>query len=577
MISKQLLVFEEVYLDEALPKPQELIKGVDQVFLLKLGATMAAKAKGNYQNEIEEGIKTFFGPTNNDYVNSSFKNTITLKRAFFNEIVALQFMELVLKEDLPDEITISDQELERRLFKAFLVLNSAWAKKQEVGFKTTEDFKKLEDYHRVIFCSLYPDHDKSNYNLGNEWTVQIIKAHYFFNFLTSLPECQELLVDFYKYFGVSEWKEYIKKYLALVTELAVKKNHEKDVVCISELRQDYDQVISIVDKMAIPVEVELDEWDFLTLRSKPYFKLGKGEYLILFDLFTVDKIFKGLYFFLNELNKQLESNKCKSFRNLFTYEFSEQTLLYNALAPLYNNAIKFSGKDLALIDGSPDYYIRSGKSILLFESKNVLVRKDKKMSYDYNIYDEELYKKFYEEFDKKGKQSNKAILQLIENIKRVLHKKNEFDNTYRYKEVKIYPILITHDIQYDTPGLEKWLNDWFQEEVDEMRDSGFFVGRIQPLVIINIDTLLLYAYPLEHSIELHDAIDIYIKSQYKWLNQLKRKCKSIEEFKTRYLKGMDPFSKFLEKYLVKNRLQRHPALMDEIGIDLFNPKSANNN
>lgn len=201
---------------------------------------------------------------------------------------------------------------------------------------------------------------------------------------------------------------------------------------------------------------KLDENDFLTLRARPFYKIKDGVYRIIFNLFVVEKLFKGIYFQLRIVNKQLPEKQQLNddeLRRLYCYDFSEKILLYKILEIIYpTKCIKLSGQQLSdmKIDGAPDYYIRKGKNILLFESKNFLIKAAKKTSFDYSVYKEEFAKNLYHEELPNGKRKLGAVMQLINSIRRLL--KNEFppDKSYHYRDVFIYPILVTHDHQINS-------------------------------------------------------------------------------------------------------------------------------
>src|SRR5690606_16403625 len=162
---------------------------------------------------------------------------------------------------------------------------------------------------------------------------------------------------------------------------------------------------------------------------------------------------------------------------IYCYEFSEKVLLYKVVPIIYSvKCIRFTGQELAdmNISGAPDYYLRKGKDILLFESKDFLIRADLKASFDFDVYEEEFGKTLYYEALPGGKEKGGAVMQLIASIKRLLSKRFEADTNYFYKDVYIYPIIITHDHQYDTPGLNELVNYWFQEELSLLEEEGLF-------------------------------------------------------------------------------------------------------
>ena len=127
-----------------------------------------------------------------------------------------------------------------------------------------------------------------------------------------------------------------------------------------------------------------------------------------------------------------------------------------------------------------------------------------------------------------GKEKPKAVMQLINSIRKVL--KNEFppDIDYHYKDVFIYPVLLTHDNQYDTPGFNELIDYWFQDELSGIKEEGLFVHHVKPLSIVNIDSLIYNETGLANDIPLHEMLKLY--HEYKQLEQKKRKFKTKKEY-----------------------------------------------
>jgi len=80
----------------------------------------------------------------------------------------------------------------------------------------------------------------------------------------------------------------------------------------------------------------------------------------------------------------------------------------------------------------------------------------------------------------------------------------------------IYPTIILHDSLYDAPGLNYWVNEWFQEELTRMKSDtqyqGFDFSIIRPLTLVDIDTLILYRTNFEKGdLNLFDLLEEYQK------------------------------------------------------------------
>jgi hypothetical protein len=333
-----------------------------------------------------------------------------------------------------------------------------------------------------------------------------------------------------------------------------------------------------IEKLIIQENDELDTNDFLTTRAKPFYKIKDGVYRIIFNLFVVEKIFKGVYFFLRDINKTLpKEQRIKEIKSFYGEEFSEKILCYKVIESIYNEkSIRFSGKQLTQmhINGAPDYYIRKGKNILVFESKDFLILADKKASFDYSVYEEEFRRVLYYETLQDGKEKPKAVVQLINSIRKLLKKEFTADTKYHYKDVFIFPILLTHDHQYDTPGFNELIDYWFQDELLGLQEEGLFIHHVKPLTVVNIDSLIYNQVGLSESIPLHEIIRLY--HEFKQMDKKKRNFKTqkeyeifLEKYKQETMTKLSPFSIFIDKYFHKQGIWKVPPILDLVAPALF--------
>ena len=381
-----------------------------------------------------------------------------------------------------------------------------------------------------------------------------------------------MLQEFLKYFEKTTWQFFLRELVALTPSIIQQeqlkvKTETKTTETYTDIivREDkFTEDCAFIEKFAIQNTDVLSETDFLSLRAKPLYKIAEGKYRIIFDLFLVEKIFKGLYFIFNELNNNLpKERKIAEFKSFFGKEFSEKILAYKVIDSIFaDKCIKFSGQELdnMKIDGAPDYYIRKGENILLFESKDFLIKAEKKLSFDYNIYEEEFTRVLYYEKMSNGKEKPKAVLQLINNIEKLLKSEFAADKDYKYKDISIYPILLIHDYQYDVFSFNYLINDWFQYELEQLKKDGLFVYRVKPLTIISIDTLIFHQKGLIDGVSLTDLINMYIKKNSSKQKNNFKVLEKIENFEmSKYL----PFSKFIEDYFDNNKLNKMPPIIND--------------
>jgi hypothetical protein len=574
---RQLLEFEVAFPEIEKLSVDQYLKGGSKEFILNAAAFFLGFKNSN--SEFEDSKKfldMFFRKENKEIANKIYIRIREIEKngtsvGIINTYSSLKLFECFFSKPQEQE-TQSEAEFEVNLFKAYLVLNSEFTKGQEVAISSTEELDSDLKIDMIMFCMQYPVFDKTNYDINQVWVTQIIKAIYLFQFLESHSKTQQLLAAFLTYMNCSTWQEYLKHLIPLTTA-AIKNDIEAHTDIVIELGERFEANCAFIEKLIVQNHDELDPNDFLTIRAKPFYKVKDGVYRIIFNLFVVEKIFKGVYFLLRDVNKTLPvANKIKEIKSFYGEEFSERILCYQVMGSIYpNNCIKFSGKELLdmNIDAAPDYYVRKGKNILIIESKDFLISADKKMTFNFNIYNEEFGRVLDHEDLGNEKIKSKAIMQLINSIRRILMKDFSADTAYRYREVYIYPVLLTHDHQFDTPGFNELLDFWFQDALLVLAEEGLFIHHVKPLTVVNIDTLIYHQVGFSNSIQLNEMLNQYIEYK-KVKNQKPKNYKSHDELHNIQMAKLIPFSLFIDKYFHKKGLWDQPPLLELAAPAIFN-------
>jgi hypothetical protein len=578
----QLLEFDVAFPGEKPLTIEQYLSGGNKSIILNTAAFFLGfkNSKSEFSNN-RRFIEMFFRKENNELANEIFSKIRTLERQGINVKIINSYSSLKLFEyyfSKPEEPETQTQaEFEVNLFKAYLVLNSEFIRRQDKAFESVNEIDEELKIPMMMFCMEYPVSDKSNYDIHQVWATQMIKAIYLFQFLESNPKAKPLLAAFLSYFKSPTWQYYLKNLLPL-TVPAIKNEREAHTDINVTAGEKFDEGCEFIEKLMVQEKDELDPNDFLTIRARPFYKIEDGKYRIIFNLFVVEKIFKGVYFLLRDVNKTLpKDQRIKEIRSFYGDEFSEKVLCYKVIESIYSeNCIHFSGKELAdmHIDGAPDYYIRKDKNIILFESKDFLILANKKASFDFAVYEEEFQRVLYYETMADGKEKNKAVMQLINSIRRLLKKEFTADTDYHYKDVFIFPVLLTHDHQYDTPGFNELINYWFQDELLGLQEEGLFIHHVKPLTVVNIDSLIYNQVGLAESIPLHKTLDLY--HEYKKVDNKKRKFKNqaeyeifLEKYKQDRMSKLAPFSIFIDKYFHKQEIWKLPPILELVTPALF--------
>lgn len=580
---EQILEFKVAFPEEERLSIEHYLSGCSRAIILNAAAFfLGFKNHKSKFDDNGEFLEMFFRKENSELANQVYDRIKESEKkgvhiGIINTYSSLKLFEYYFSKPEEPE-TKTEAEVEVNLFKAYLALNTEFTEKQSVAFPSVKESDEELKIPMLMFCMDYPISDKSNYDIYQIWTTQMIKAIYLFQFLESHEKTQPLLAVFLANFNCPTWQYYLKSILPL-TVPAITNEREAHTDIIVESGDNFEQSCSFIEKLMIQENDELDQNDFLTVRAKPFYKVKDGVYRIIFNLFVVEKIFKGVYFLLRDVNKTLPSaQRIKEIKSFYGDEFSEKILCYKVMESIYpNNCIRFSGKELTdkKIDGAPDYYVRKGKNILLVESKDFLITAEKKMSFDFNVYEEEFGRVLdYEELPD-GKIKSKAVMQLINSIRKIL--KNEFsaDKGYYYREIFIYPILLTHDHQYDTAGFNELIDFWFQDELLQLAEEGLFIRHVKPLSVVNIDSLIYNQVGLANDITLHEILNIY--NENKKIEKQKNRNfkyqeeydKYLEDYKQMRMSKLIPFSVFIDKYFNKKGLWKQPPQLDLVSSTIF--------
>lgn len=425
-------------------------------------------------------------------------------------------------------------EHQNALFKALLILNGSYLATQEKLF----NWDSSGDEQTFLDIILPSKISSLGISKTRDYQVALIKATYFFEFCNSNTEYRHYLTAFIKAYGFQSYREYIRAiilpYLTYITNDQPSPKFRID--------PDYDELIAFFDRLSINGK-EIVYEDFKTLRQFPLFKIDEHTFIFLFNNFFVDKLYQSLLFdfvLVLQHGNYPEMNYGK-LRNDMGNRFSEHWLFYRTIHNCFKNfgQVRKTGKELRdlLGEGEPDYYIRDGRKIFLFEFKDVQLRADIKASESADAIREELAEKLDESAKGRSKTKKKAVRQLLNSIVTILNGTyaqkdiDPFDNS----QVMIYPILVHTDNALETEGVNYFLKEKLNMLITT---TGLPKYRIKDLLVINIDMLL--------SIQ-----DLFLKKRISLAN-----C--INEFVAYTnahgpLNRMMPFDEFLKFYLTKKK------------------------
>lgn len=537
--------FKDIYPDEKMLTPAEYLKDIPRNVAMKVARMFVIQ----HALSVSEFADKYVSSQNVDLKNRLINHLTTPSQlgqssAYMvtNLLSSLNLYELSFQLPANSSSTspLGTKE-ELNIIKAYLVINQHLIDHlNNISVPNSGNGGNVAP--KLLITGMIASNAIRNVNLLEETVVQIWKGIRFFKFLEN--NYPSLLEAFLKARDLSDWKEYIQRVLALLTPIMMALKEEQGAEIEFKGDVEFEQHKALLDKIS-HTNIDQDV-DFRPLRSAPFFLDDeKRTVQAIVPLFAVDLLFKSLYFQVAAVNNQ--EKIVKDFKAEIGKKFAEEILLNEVMNDVWGKKFfqrseekMHDGALKGKSEGNPDYYVRNGNKVFIFEIKDALLRADALAGYDYNQLMEELKIKLLR--NKKG--HPKAVAQLALNVKACLHNENKWDSACKGSRAKIYPVLILTDRVFRCPGLNIVLNDWFNDELktvipeDERKN-------VSPLVIVNLDSLIL------HSVYLNKAkgcmehpLSDYVRRFN--LSSFLSTCKSEEEAVEKYKNEcMKPFDKYL--------------------------------
>lgn len=317
-----------------------------------------------------------------------------------------------------------------------------------------------------------------------------------------LIKCYMLLIEFPKHnetfaryvaaFCKEKQIASAKKYLdeIILTFLMMGENDRSN--CRIGFEDSDKAAIHFYDGLSInPVGYKHDS-DFLMIREKPLLKTGLNIYNMMYMRMFLDKAFTGLLFDMNDALVKVglldEKNGYMNLRSMLGADFSERFFFYELMKRCFGQQyVSYSGADLekALGEGMPDYYMRRGNRVFVFECKDAQVASKKKLSGDYETIKNAIFEKYVA--NKKG--HGKGIAQLASVIESKLPMiQKEVDVNAPKSVMFVFPIIVYFDDCFDVEGPNYLLNKEFRRDLEGRNVSTDY--EVKDLVMVNIEQLM---------------------------------------------------------------------------------------
>jgi len=394
-----------------------------------------------------------------------------------NKISTLRTIEILLeKRNKIDKARHNPESL----FKLYLFVNDEIAVRQDIFFnKYFKENKAISDEIRLhLYLGL--NQYLINTDLVNKklW-VETLKFVQFEKWIKTQPTLESILIGYLEKFNVKTLYELFTLIFS-IGQVAI--NHHKFTI---DERASGVAFFDYISKH----NIDSSDWNELSeLMKNPLYRMDNGEYLIIDFYFVLNKFFTGMYHDL--LNYSNTENS--KFHQLYSSDFIEKYLLNNAFNSVFGkNYIQFNEDKIKSFNvkninnlALPDFYIRNGNKVFIFECKNSLISLNAKLDSKFEKVETDFKNKFYESENK-----NKAAKQLLNFIKLSNEGKYLFFDKYtKVNNLIYYPIIITTDDTLTSLSFNRLINEYISKDLNEVDDK--LRKRIKPITIIHINDLL---------------------------------------------------------------------------------------
>lgn len=413
------------------------------------------------------------------------------------------------------KLSINVEQGEMLFFKLLLLINE-----KVVAYKVIENNSMSKMCFILSFINPVM-RAESVQDVRNRIAYQMELAVNFFELFSKREEYTQLYQLFLDYHHINCWEDYIITIYGILAAGQFKSGRIK-----MDLNIDIDHLLTkeVLESISLPYDTRINysaaekddrdsNSDYRMLRDKPIIKLGNDDFFIYNIEFLIDRLFNSLYFEFKSFNQSAKLGI--DVTHLFTDTFSERIMFDSYLNKCVNRNFyqgiseskcseKYTKKDGEL--GAPDYIVKRGNDVLLFECKDIRISGEIIETHDYEAIINEYKNKLFYKRDKKNQLHRIGITQLTGHIE--LIRKDRFNWCNVDNDSTIYPVLVISDYKNVKMGFNIIANEWYQSSINEL---GVVNKNNKPLIVMSFITLFKY-----HALFYKDGFkyyfDLYINS-----------------------------------------------------------------
>lgn len=483
----------------------------------------------------------------NDICYSTIKTSLELLKITFS-IPPEEYCNIGLTEDFEYDI-----------FRVILKLN------QDLFFYQSDSSLQCDEQ---LYFNLFAKNDFNNISIESVFQIQCYYTSELFNFLEQYH--LDVLSKLLKYWKITDYKQYILTIYSIFLHCFKQQQKypygywlldfdkipfQDGLFCLQVANNLSIGINEIIPHSSIDNNQRSDNTDYRIFRSRPLIHLSENKYYVCNLQLLLERTYNSLFFDLKNILKD------NSFGEFFNKQFVEHSLFRHTME-LCSNKNDYIFPTRQIIESSnikefsnqPDFYIRRGGNLTLFECKAFKLNGSLKDNAEVQEFLRELKLKIYEStenIDKSRKSKNKSepvgVTQLVAEIEKIEDNNFPFDSKIP-DDVKYYPIIVLEDPRFIQPGLISIVNRWSKKLLAEkLKDAAYY-----PIIVTSIDVLFLYRETFR-KLGFPKIIDHFIQSKAK-LNENKvdwevNPMADFNDFvKSKYKMDQEKNKKWLECY-----------------------------
>ena len=525
----RMVNYRDLFPERRFYKIKHLLSGLDRLEMLYLVSNMYNKLSNKYFFDPQynggdahmDAIRFCLSHHNKKYIQEVltrywyFKNNQNDVISYFGGIsnVGVVYLLREIMSMSESSVNKSRKKLEKDVFRALLQTNFYNYEHGIISKKHAYGVNK-ELYCGLMMISRFRQNeieDVRKETICREFIRQVVKCMAFFEFAAKDEMFSKLLPTFLRDYGITKWEQYPLAFLSVVALTGFKEG----IVNFDNLRTtSQESCRKAIDRVSVAYDkiiTKKENPDYKAFRERPMIKISDKEYFISNVGFTIGKIYDSLYFqFLDYYIKNGGSGK--KFLQHYTTAFSEGKLLSQTIKKICANKNNVTLDDPACsainskVSSPPDFYIRSGNVVILFELKDI---KMKAWTREYGSV-EDYASFFYEHLVSDGKRKI-GIGQLLRQIRRIKTCDFVWDKECP-QDCRIYPVIVLADYRQTTSGLKNLLNIWMREEASK---EHVLLDNVGSVILMDLATLMVYAENFERDGFMTYFDDYYARSAFK--------------------------------------------------------------